>query len=100
MRTVTYGLVSWLSKASFLGRLFFLKTFRSTLDLTNVTHTRKYQIIFGSCLLTLIKKVSMKNLKLLLILTYVPTTLIESKLQIHLVNPTNPDILKFITRFL
>ena len=30
---------------------------------------------------------------------YVLFTLIKSKLQIHLANPTNPDILKFITKF-
>ena len=33
----------------------------------------------------------MKNLKLLLFLTYVPVTLEKFKLQIHPVNPTNPE---------
>ena len=42
----------------------------------------------------------MKNLKFLLFPTDVPVTLLKSKLQIHPVNPTNPDILKFITKFL
>ena len=42
----------------------------------------------------------MKNLKLLPFPTYVPVTLIKSILQIHRVNPTNPEILKFITKFL
>ena len=32
--------------------------------------------------------------------TYVPVTLIKSKLQIHPSNPTNLDILKFCTKFL
>ena len=39
------ALVSWLSKASNIGRPFFHETFRLTLDLLNATHTRKYQII-------------------------------------------------------
>ena len=47
---------------------------------------------FGSYLLALIKKVPMK-------VPIVPVALIKSKLQIHPVNPTNPDILKFITKF-
>ena len=47
------------------------------------------------------KKVLMKNLFFFLFFpTYVPVTLIKSKLQIHPANPTNPDILKFITKFL
>ena len=52
---------------------------------------RKYQIICGSYLLAVIKKFPMKNLNLLLFLTYVPVTLVKSKLQIHPVNPTNPE---------
>ena len=36
----------------------------------------------------------MKNLKFALFPTYVPVTLRKSKLQIHPVNPTNPDIFK------
>ena len=55
---------------------------------------------FGSYLLALIMKVLMKNLKFLLFPTYVRVTLIKSKLQLHPVNPTNPDILKFIAKFL
>ena len=43
IQTVTYGLVSRLSEASFLDRLFLLETFRSNLDLINVAHTRNYQ---------------------------------------------------------
>ena len=42
----------------------------------------------------------MKNLKFIAFPAYVIVTLIKSKLQIHPVNPTNPDILKFITKFL
>ena len=42
----------------------------------------------------------MKNVKFLLFPTYIPVTLIMPKLQIHAVNPTNPDILKFTTKFL
>ena len=42
----------------------------------------------------------MKNLKFLLFPIDAPVTLIKSKLQIQPVNPTNPDILKFITKFL
>ena len=42
----------------------------------------------------------MKNLTFLLFPTSVPATLMNSKLQIHNVSPTNPDILKFITEFL
>ena len=42
----------------------------------------------------------MKNLKFILFPTYVSVTLIKSKLQIYPVNPTNQDILKFITKFL
>ena len=52
---------------------------------------------FGSYLLAQIKKVLMKNLRFLLFPTYVPVTLIKCKLQIHPVNPTNPDISKLIT---
>ena len=55
---------------------------------------------FGSYLLALIMKVLMKNLKFLLFPTYVRVTLIKSKLQLHPVNPTDPDILKFIAKFL
>ena len=33
-------------------------------------------------------------------ITYVPVTLISSKLPIHPTNPVNLDILKFITKFL
>ena len=36
----------------------------------------------------------MKNLKFLLSPAYVTVTLIKSKLQIHLLNATNPDIIK------
>ena len=53
---------------------------------------------FRSYLLALKKKVLMKNLRFLLFPTYVTVTLIKSKLQIYPVNPTNPDILKFITK--
>ena len=42
----------------------------------------------------------MKNLKLVIFPTYVSVTLMKSKLQFHPTNPTNPDILKFITKFL
>ena len=42
----------------------------------------------------------MKNFKFLLFPTYVPVTLIKSKLQIHHVNPKNLDILEFITKLL
>ena len=42
----------------------------------------------------------MKNLTFLLFPTYVPATIMKSKLQIHPVSPTNPDILKFIAEFL
>ena len=42
----------------------------------------------------------MKNVKLIFFPTYVPVTLVKSKLQIHLTNTTNPDILKYITKFL
>ena len=56
--------------------------------------------LFWNCLLALMKKILMKNLNFLLFPTYVPVTLIKSKLQIHPVNPTNPDILKFITKLL
>ena len=42
----------------------------------------------------------MKNVKFLLFPTYIPVTLIMPKLQIHPANPTNPDILKFTTKFL
>ena len=55
---------------------------------------------FGSYLLALIKNVLMKNLKFLLFPTYVPMTLIKSKIESHPANPTNPGILKFITKFL
>ena len=58
------------------------------------------EIIRGSYLLALIKKVLMENLNLLIFPTYVTVNLIKSKLQIHPVNPTNPDILKFITKVL
>ena len=58
------------------------------------------QDYFGSYLLALVKKILMKNIKFILFPTYVPATLIKSQLQIHPVNPTNPDILKFITKFL
>ena len=54
---------------------------------------------FGSYLLALTKKFLMKNLKLILFPTYVPVTLIKSKLQIRPTNPANPDILKFVTKF-
>ena len=47
---------------------------------------------FGRHLLALIKKVLMKNLTFLRFSTYVLVTLIKSKLPIHPVNPTNPDI--------
>ena len=60
----------------------------------------KIQDYFGSYLLAPIKKVLMNNLKFILFSTYVPVILIKSKLQIHPANPTNPDILKFITKFL
>ena len=50
------------------------------------------EIIRGSYLLALIKKVLMENLNLLIFPTYVTVNLIKSKLQIHPVNPTNPDI--------
>ena len=55
---------------------------------------------FGSYLLVLIKKVFMKHLKFLLLSTYVAVTLTKCKLQTDPVNPTNPDILKFIMKFL
>ena len=42
----------------------------------------------------------MKNLKFALFQTYVSGTLIKSRLQIHPANSTNPDNLKFITKFL
>ena len=54
----------------------------------------------GSYLLALIKKVLINNLKFLLFPTSVPVTLIKSKLQIHPANLANPEILKFITKFL
>ena len=55
---------------------------------------------FGSYLLAVIKKVLVKNLKFFFFATYVPVTLIKSELQTDPVNPANPDILKFITKFL
>ena len=42
----------------------------------------------------------MKHLKFLLLSTYVAVTLTKCKLQTDPVNPTNPDILKFIMKFL
>ena len=63
------------------------------------SHT-KISDYFGSYSLVLIKKVVTKNLKFLLFPTYVPVTLIRSKLQIHPANPTHSYILKFITEFL
>ena len=81
-------------------QIFFLQKFRLTLDLINTTYTGKYQIVSASYLLALIKKVLIKNLKFLLFPTYAPVTLIKSKSQIHSVNPTNPGILNFITKFL
>ena len=63
------------------------------------SHT-KIEDYFGSYLLALKKKVLAKNLKFDLFPTYVQVTLIKSKLQIHLANPTNPETLKFITKFL
>ena len=70
----------------------------STLDLINASHT-EISDYFGSYFLASIRKVLMKNLKFLLFSTYVPVTLIKSKLQIHAGNPTNPDILNFFTKF-
>ena len=46
------------------------------------------------------KEVLIKNLKFVLFPTYVPVTLLKSKLQIRPANPINPDILIFITKFL
>ena len=54
-----------------------------------LTHERKFR-----------KKVLMKNLKFLLFPIYVPATLLKPKLQVHPANLTNPDILKFTTKFL
>ena len=51
---------------------------------------------FDSYLFALINKVLIKNLKFHLFPTLVPITLKKSKLQIHSVNPTYPDILKFM----
>ena len=51
-------------------------------------------------MLALTKKVLMKNLKFVLFPTYVPATLVKSKLKIYPVNSTNTDILKFFTTFL
>ena len=62
------------------------------------SHT-KISDYFVSYLLAIIKKVLMKNLKFRLFSTYVPVTLIKSKLKIHAANFTDPDILKFITKF-
>ena len=42
----------------------------------------------------------MNNRKFILFPTYAPVTLIKSKLQLHPANPTDPDILKFIAKFL
>ena len=56
-----------------------------------------HEIIRGSYLLGLIKKVLMENVNFLLFPTYVSVTLIKSKLQIHPVNLTKQDFLKFIT---
>ena len=55
---------------------------------------------FGSYLSALIKIVLIKNLKFLFFPTYALVTLIKFKLKFHYANPTNPDILKFITKFL
>ena len=95
IQTVTYGLVSRLSEASFLDRLFLLETFRSNLDLINVAHTLNYQ---RKLFVWLIKKVLMENVNFLLFPTYVSVTLIKSNLQIHPVNLTKQDFLKFITK--
>ena len=57
-------------------------------------------MIYTSYLLALTKKVLMKNLKFVLFPTYVPATLVKSKLKIYPVNSTNTDILKFFTTFL
>ena len=84
----------------YFRQIFFLQKFRLTLDLINATHTGKYQIILASYLLALIKKVLIMNLKFLLFPIYVSVTLIKSKSEIHPMNFRNPDILKFITKFL
>ena len=72
----------------------FRKTFFPWNDLVNFRlnkcHSHTKISDFRIFLLALIKKVLMKNLKLPFFLTYVPVTLIKSKLQIYPVNPINP----------
>ena len=55
---------------------------------------------FESYLSATMKKALMKNLKFFLFPTYVTVTLIKSKLEVHPANLTNPDIWKFIAKFL
>ena len=62
--------------------------------------THEISDYFVSYLLTLIKKVLMKNLNFLLSPIYVPVTLINSKFQIHPVNLRNLDIFILIIKFL
>ena len=84
-----------------LDRLSFLETFWSTLVRLNKCNSHaKTSDHFGFYLLALIKKFIMKKLKFLFFPTYVPVTLIKSKLQIHPLNPANPDILKVMTKYL
>ena len=75
-----------------IENLIFNQTFSVNFRLNKCNSHTKISDYFGSYLLALIKKV-------LLFLTYVPVTSIKSKLQIHPANPTNPDILKFFTKF-
>ena len=65
----------------------------STLDLTNDTHTRKYQIVLEVTL-----GLREKQSKISPFPNLCPSYL--NKVQIYPVNPTNPDVLKFITKFL
>ena len=56
--------------------------------------------LFWILLVSSYKEVYHEEIKISFFPTYVPATLIKSKLQIHPLNPANPDILKVITKYL